>query len=78
MPGGEGNFLFPLQTGCGSHTAFHSVGTGVLPREKSALKLTTHVHLVSLVGMSGAIPLLLVYVFMTCKENFTFSFYKVF
>jgi len=50
-----------VQTGSGAHRASYSVGNGVTSR---GMKLTTHLHLVLRLRMSGAAPLLPVYTFM--------------
>ena len=55
-----------IQTGSGAHLAFCSMGTGFLPRGQSRRggRLTTHIHLVPRLRMSGAVPLLPLYAFM--------------
>ena len=46
-----------VQMGSEAHPASYSVCTGVLPQGCSRrVKLTTHIHLVPRLGMSGAIP----------------------
>ena len=58
-----------------AHPASYSVGTGVLLRVKGGrgLKLTTHLQFVPRLGMSGAMPLLLICVRGVDREIFTFT-----
>jgi len=60
----QGQTLFLIQnaqTGFGAHTASYFMYTGDFCRGLSGqgVKLTTHLHLVSRLRMSGAIPLIL-------------------
>jgi len=60
----QGQTFFLLlnpQTGFGAHTASYFMGTEEFCRELSGrgVKLTTHLHLMSRLRMSGAIPLIL-------------------
>jgi len=49
-----------MQTNSGAHTASYSMGVSDPPREQSGrgVKLTTHLHIVPRLRMSGDIPLL--------------------
>jgi hypothetical protein len=48
-----------MKTNSGAHTTSYSMGVSVLSREQSGrgLKLTTHLHTVPRLRMSGDIPL---------------------
>ena len=62
----DSSFLQNVQTASGAHPALYSMGSGVLSRGYSGrgVKLTTHLHLVPRLRMSGAIPLIPLYAFM--------------
>jgi len=54
------------QTGHRAHLASNSMDTGVISQGQSGqgVKVTTHLHLLPKLRMSGATPLLLLYAFM--------------
>ena len=75
--------IFLLQnpgTEGGAHTASCLVGTGVFSPEvnRSSLKLTTHLHILSRLGMSGALPLLPLYTSMARKSTTLCYFFTCF
>jgi hypothetical protein len=58
--------LHNVQTDSGVHPAFYSMGTCVLPGSGGrGMKLTTHLHLESTLGIRGAVPPLPLCAFMT-------------
>ena len=66
IPGTDKRFFFSKtrQTGSGAHPASCSMGIGVISR---GMKLTTHLHLVPWLRMSGTVRLLPLYTFMARK-----------
>ena len=72
------DFLPSAQAGCGADTVSCAVSTEALSLGYSdwGTKPTTHLHLVSSLRVSGAIPLLPLYAFMACTGQ-TVPFYFV-
>ena len=62
---GDSAFLQNIQTGSGAHSTSYSVGTGVIScwYIGCSVKLTTHLHLVPRLKMSGSIPSTSLYAF---------------
>jgi hypothetical protein len=79
---GEINFslLQNLQTDSGAQPAAYLMSIGFLSRNQTDrdIKLTTHLHLVPRLRISGAMPLLPLYTFMAWTETLPLLYYFVY
>jgi hypothetical protein len=79
---GQEIFLFSktVQTESGAHSTSHAIGTGFLSQsyDGGGVKLTTYLHLVPRLRMSGVLPIFLPYFFRVRRgKNFTFFIYEI-